>query len=46
MFKNGDLVWTTPISFVASANAALMCGAKIDFVDVDSKDWQYLPRIS
>jgi len=31
----GDLVWTTPITFVASANCALYCGAKIDFVDID-----------
>ncbi|MEP0942336.1 MAG: UDP-4-amino-4,6-dideoxy-N-acetyl-beta-L-altrosamine transaminase [Rhizobiaceae bacterium] len=30
-----DLVWTSPISFVASANCALYCGAKVDFVDVD-----------
>lgn len=30
-----DIVWTTPISFVASANCALYCGAKIDFVDID-----------
>ncbi len=28
-------VWTSPISFVASANCALYCGAKIDFVDID-----------
>ena len=28
------MVWTSPISFVASANCALMCGAKVDFVDV------------
>lgn len=33
---NGDLVWTSPISFVASANCALYCGANIDFVDVDA----------
>jgi UDP-4-amino-4,6-dideoxy-N-acetyl-beta-L-altrosamine transaminase len=33
---HGDLVWTTPISFVATSNAALMCGADVDFVDVDS----------
>ena len=33
--KQNDLVWTTPISFVASANCALYCGAEIDFVDVD-----------
>ena len=29
----GDIVWTSPISFVASANCALYCGAKVDFVD-------------
>ena len=33
--KKGDYVWTSPISFVASANCALYCGAKIDFVDID-----------
>lgn len=31
----GDLVWTSPISFVASSNCALYCGASIDFVDID-----------
>lgn len=31
----GDLVWTSPISFVASSNCALYCGADIDFVDVE-----------
>lgn len=31
----GDMVWTPPISFVATANAARMCGADVDFVDVD-----------
>lgn len=30
-----DIVWTTPITFVASANCALYCGASIDFVDID-----------
>jgi UDP-4-amino-4,6-dideoxy-N-acetyl-beta-L-altrosamine transaminase len=30
----GDLCWTTPNSFVASANAALYCGASVDFVDI------------
>jgi len=30
-----DLVWTSPISFVASANCAKYCGASIDFVDID-----------
>lgn len=31
----GDVVWTTPITFVASANCALYCGARVDFVDID-----------
>jgi UDP-4-amino-4,6-dideoxy-N-acetyl-beta-L-altrosamine transaminase len=31
----GDLVWTSPITFVASANCALYCGADVDFVDID-----------
>ncbi|MEE4184977.1 MAG: UDP-4-amino-4,6-dideoxy-N-acetyl-beta-L-altrosamine transaminase [Gammaproteobacteria bacterium] len=31
----GDLVWTADITFVASANAALYCGADVDFVDID-----------
>lgn len=31
----GDVVWTTPITFVASANCALYCGADIDFVDIN-----------
>ena len=31
----GDLVWTTPVSFVATANCALYCGAQVDFVDID-----------
>ena len=32
---HGDIVWTSPITFVASANGARYCGAKVDFVDVD-----------
>ena len=32
----GDIVWTSPISFVASSNCALYCGATVDFVDIDS----------
>ena len=31
----GDILWTTSITFVASANCALYCGAEIDFVDID-----------
>src|SRR3990167_4192465 len=30
----GDRVWTSPNSFVASANCALYCGASVDFVDI------------
>lgn len=33
--KPGDIVWTSPITFVASANCALYCGASVDFVDID-----------
>lgn len=35
----GDIVWTSPISFVASANCALYCGAKVDFVDIDPRTY-------
>jgi UDP-4-amino-4,6-dideoxy-N-acetyl-beta-L-altrosamine transaminase len=31
----GDLLWTTPITFVASANCGRYCGAEVDFVDID-----------
>ena len=33
----GDTLWTTPTTFVASANCGLYCGAKIDFVDIDQQ---------
>ena len=32
--KKNDIVWTVPITYAASANCALNCGAKIDFVDI------------
>jgi UDP-4-amino-4,6-dideoxy-N-acetyl-beta-L-altrosamine transaminase len=32
---HNDIVWTSPISFVASSNCALYCGASVDFVDID-----------
>ena len=35
----GDIVWTSPITFVASANCALYCGATIDFVDIDAQTY-------
>ena len=33
--KKGDVLWTTAITFVASANCARYCGAEVDFVDID-----------
>ncbi|MDC0172534.1 UDP-4-amino-4,6-dideoxy-N-acetyl-beta-L-altrosamine transaminase [Gammaproteobacteria bacterium] len=39
----GDWLWTSPITFVASANAGLYCGAKIDFVDIDSRTYNLCP---
>ena len=35
----GDIVWTTPITFVASANCARYCGAEVDFVDIDPRTY-------
>lgn len=35
----GDMVWTVPNTFVASANCALYCGADVDFVDTDPNTW-------
>lgn len=32
----GDILWTTPNTFVATANAALFCGAEVDFVDIEA----------
>jgi UDP-4-amino-4,6-dideoxy-N-acetyl-beta-L-altrosamine transaminase len=34
-----DIVWTTPITFVATANCALYCGAAVDFVDIDPRTY-------
>jgi dTDP-4-amino-4,6-dideoxygalactose transaminase len=35
----GDVLWTSPNSFVASANCARYCGAAVDFVDIDPKTY-------
>jgi len=35
----GDLLWTSSITFVASANCGLYCAADIDFVDIDRNSW-------
>lgn len=40
----GDLLWTTPITFVASTNCALYCGADVDFVDIDPKTYNLCPE--
>lgn len=36
--KEGDIAWTVPTTFVASANCAVYCGADIDFVDISRED--------
>ncbi|PWR25734.1 UDP-4-amino-4,6-dideoxy-N-acetyl-beta-L-altrosamine transaminase [Zavarzinia aquatilis] len=40
----GDILWTTPVTFVASANCALYCGAEVDFVDIDPATYNLCPR--
>lgn len=40
----GDWLWTTPNTFVASANCALYCGAQVDFVDIDPHTWNMCPK--
>lgn len=35
----GDILWTSPNTFVASANCGLYCGAKVDFVDIDPRSY-------
>ena len=37
--QKGDVLWTTPNTFVASANCALYCGADVDFVDIDPQTY-------
>ena len=40
----GDRLWTSPVTFVASANCGLYCGAKIDFVDIDPLTYNLCPK--
>ena len=40
----GDWLWTSPITFVASANCGLYCGAQVDFVDIDSRTYNLCPQ--
>lgn len=42
--SKGDYLWTSPITFVASANCGLYCGASIDFVDIDPKTYNLCPE--
>ena len=35
----GDLVWTSAVTFVASANCAVYCGASVDFIDIDPNSY-------
>ena len=42
--KPGDWLWTTPNTFVASANCGLYCGAEADFVDIDPKTYNLCPQ--
>lgn len=39
----GDWLWTSPATFVASANCGLYCGAKVDFVDIDPDTYNMCP---
>lgn len=38
-----DYLWTSPVTFVASANSALYCGANVDFVDIDKYTFNMCP---
>lgn len=40
----GDWLWTSPTTFVASANCALYCGAQVDFVDIDPRTYNLCPK--
>jgi len=40
---DGDWLWTSPVTFVASANCGLYCGAKVDFVDIDPRTYNLCP---
>lgn len=40
----GDRLWTTPVTFVASANCGLYCGAEVDFVDIDPLTYNLCPQ--
>ncbi|MDA9842429.1 UDP-4-amino-4,6-dideoxy-N-acetyl-beta-L-altrosamine transaminase [Gammaproteobacteria bacterium] len=41
----GDILWTSPNSFVASSNCALYCGASVSFVDIDPDTYNMCPTL-
>jgi len=41
--NQGDYLWTTPLTFVASANCGRYCGAIVDFVDIDPRTFNICP---
>lgn len=41
----GDWLWTTPVTFVASANCGLYCGAQVDFVDIDPQTYNLCAKL-
>lgn len=41
----GDWLWTSPNTFVASANCAIYCGAGVDFVDIDPRTYNICPQM-
>jgi len=42
--KDGDWLWTSSITFVASANCGVYCGARVDFVDIDPYTYNICPK--
>ncbi|MDB9957984.1 UDP-4-amino-4,6-dideoxy-N-acetyl-beta-L-altrosamine transaminase [Oceanospirillaceae bacterium] len=40
----GDWLWTSPVTFVASANCGLYCGARVDFIDIDPNTYNICPK--
>lgn len=40
----GDWLWTSPITFLASANCGLYCGARVGFVDIDPRTYNLCPK--
>ncbi|WP_448546852.1 UDP-4-amino-4,6-dideoxy-N-acetyl-beta-L-altrosamine transaminase [Thalassotalea fusca] len=40
---SGDWLWTSPVTFVASANCGLYCGAQVDFIDIDEATYNLCP---